>query len=440
LLLAGRWHRGVEVLAPALADLGINFPRTIEDGVKQWTELWPALQKRGFDFTPKNESELAPATRARLDALWSVVQATFAADPLVCQLFALRHLHEALDAGEKTRITLGLCAYFILVDLALATFNDFKPQSLQRAEALCRDLTDPRCLAWTALARAFAYQNEGLLKPAILDFEQAEDLLRNRCRDGSAELRTCRMLCARALAMTGDLDGLGRCEAWIREASECDDLIAVTRLRLIALPRVLAENDLEQAERALQLSPELRAEGIDLTRALVYSGSISLALYANDGDALLRLTSSIDSVAKSPLLRIRLWKSDYLLMRLRLHLAASRVAPDGESMLNSAEQMLVELDELGMECHADHVRILRAMLALRRDRKEEALAGLDAILSDADMGGESGIIRACARLYKGRLIGGDAGAALWQDGVRELASRGVKEPERFARIYAPGIE
>ena len=41
-----------------------------------------------------------------------------------------------------------------LVDLAVASFNDFKPQSLQRAEALCRDLTDPRCLAWTALARA----------------------------------------------------------------------------------------------------------------------------------------------------------------------------------------------------------------------------------------------------------------------------------------------
>jgi hypothetical protein len=121
-------------------------------------------------------------------------------------------------------------------------------------------------------------------------------------------------------------------------------------------------------------------------------------------------------------------------------LAASRVAPDPESMLNSAEQMLSELDELGMDCHADHVRILRAMLALRRDQKAEALAGLDAILSDADMGGESGIIRACARLYKGRLVGGDGGAALWQDGVRELASRGVKEPERFARIYAPGIE
>ena len=210
---------------------------------------------------PKNENELPPATRARLDALWNVVQATFAADPLVCQLFVLRHLHEALDAGEKTRITLGLCAYFIMVDLALATFNDFKPESLQRAETLCRDLTDPRC---HRLDRARARVRVPERRPA-----QARD---SRLRAGrgpaataaataARELRTCRMLCARALAMTGDLDGLGRCEAWISEASECDDLTAVTRLRLIALPRVLADNDLAQAERALELSPELRAEG-----------------------------------------------------------------------------------------------------------------------------------------------------------------------------------
>jgi hypothetical protein len=249
------------------------------------------------------------------------------------------------------------------------------------------------------------------------------------------------MLCARALVMLGDLDELAHCEAWAREAAECEDLTALTRLRLIALPRVLAENDLVQAERTLELPPELRASKTDLTAALLLNGKISVALYSQDVPTLLDLTEEVDDFGLSPLVRVRLWNSDYMLMRARLLLAASRFASDPAPLLAKAEQSIEALEKLGMECHTDHARVLRAGLAQARGSEHEALELLDAILADpADMGGESGIIRACARMNKGRLVGGDAGAALVQTGERDLSSRGVKSPAQFARIYAPGVD
>jgi len=439
LLVSGRWERGVEVLAPALAEIGIGFPSSSEEAIRLSMELRHALENNHWEFVPTAESELTPAVRERLDALWSVVQATLAANPMVCALFVRRHLLEALAAGEKKHVVFGLCAYFITTDVTVSWLSGRKAESLQRAEALCRELTEPRCHAWAALARGFAFQNEGLTKPALLYFEQAEDLLRNRCREGSPEMQTCRMLHARALAMSGDLDDLARCEYWIREAAAADDLLLMTRLRLVAIPRLLADDDLEQAERRLEAPVELRAEGFGLTGMLRFGARINLAMYRLDGVSLLRLAKKIDSLAKSPLLLSRLWRGDYEAMRARLLLTASRFVDEREELLSHAREAIDALEKLQMECHADPARILRASLAHLSGQREAALEALDTILIDSEMGGESAIVRACARMCKGHLLGGDAGHALLQDGERELRARGVKEPTSFARLYAPGF-
>jgi hypothetical protein len=36
-------------------------------------------------------------------------------------------------------------------------------------------------------------------------------------------------------------------------------------------------------------------------------------------------------------------------------------------------------------------------------------------------------------------LGGESGSTLIADGERELHARGVKDPLRFARLYAPGF-
>jgi tRNA A-37 threonylcarbamoyl transferase component Bud32/tetratricopeptide (TPR) repeat protein len=439
LMLSGRWDHSVEVLSPALAHLGIDFPRNGVDAVTASIQLRAVLQKRGVGFVRRAERDLPAAVRQRLDALWSVVQATFAADPIICQVFVVRHLLDALEAGEQTRIVVGLCAYFIIVDFSYSSFGGVKPRSLQQAEVLQRDLDDPRCEAWVELARAYAFQSEGLLKPAGEHFARAEDLFRNHCRDVAPELNACRILTARTLVHLNQLEELAVCERWIREAAECEDALTVAKLRMICVPRALMLDDVEQAERALELPPGLPNDRLGLTRLLLLSSRLHVALYR--GDAVLQhsVADKMDDAARSPLLGVRVWRSEHLISRARARLAASKNAPDPEPLLTRAEQAIVKLEALALECHADHVRLLRASLAHRRGRNDEAVALLDTILADADMGGESSLIRVCARLCKGRLLGTE-GEPLVRQAQDELASRGVKNPQRFARIYAPGFD
>jgi eukaryotic-like serine/threonine-protein kinase len=439
-IASGHLARAAEVLRPPLRELGIELPSSTQDALTQAFALWPVLRDRGYEFTPRSEAELTPQTRGRLDALWSLVQTTLGSDPELCQVFALRYLLEALDAGERTRIVTGLCANFITVDLAYSSVGGFKPRSLQRAEELCAGIEDPRCQGWLAFARAFAFENQGLLKPASLDYALAEELFRTRCRDVAPELNACRMLFAHVLGMLGQLDDLGLCEQWTREAIDREDAVVAARMRLLLLPRLLAADDVERAQDHAVVSRELLGERRGLTALLHFNGRAYIALYQHDQAALARVAADVDAAMRSPLLVVRIWRSDHMIVRARLLLAASRAAEQPELLLAKVEEAVESISDVGLECHVDHARMLSAAVAARRGDSALAIELLDSILADADMVGDSRILLACARLRRGQLVGGELGAALMQQGERALAAHGVKDPKRFARVYSPGFD
>jgi tetratricopeptide (TPR) repeat protein len=440
LMLAGSFKRGIEVMAPALNELGLKFPASDEEALLAVAKLLPELARRGFEFTPRTERELSPQVVARLDALWMLVQALFTTTPIKGQVFVMHHLLEALAAGEKRRIVVALCAFFISIDLAYSSMGGRKPRSLQQAEALCRDIYDPRCRAWLALARGFAFQSEGLLKPASLDFAQAEDLFHHHCSNVPAELRACRLLYARAVALLGQLDDLAIFDHWAREATECEDVIVATRLRLHLVPRMLMENDVEQVARVLDVDGPVQEEGLGLTHMMRLIAGTLHALYSGDTVELARLGNAMGEIGRSPLLTIRVWRSDFLLARARAFLGASQGQADREALLARTDKVLGALDKLNLECHSDHVRLLRAGVLHSRGEDARAIEVLDAILADADTGGDGRTVLACARLRRGQLLGGDAGDALVRESLHEIATRGAREPARFVRLYAPGFD
>jgi len=126
-------------------------------------------------------------------------------------------------------------------------------------------------------------------------------------------------------------------------------------------------------------------------------------------------------------------------LRARTLLALSRHVSDPENYLMRAESAIDRLERVALDCYLDHARMLRATLLHRRGRNQEALAALESILADADMGGESSLVRQCARMCKGLLLGGDEGATLVRDAERDLELRGVVDPRRAARLYASGF-
>jgi hypothetical protein len=277
------------------------------------------------------------------------------------------------------------------------------------------------------------------LQPARLEFVQAEELYRDHVRGGVAELRCCRMLYARVLAMLAQWDDLARCDAWIREAEQCEDLVTAARLRMIGIPRMLMEGDLDAAESALRIPEPLVGPTADLTQLLRVLGEVSVVLYRDDPDAAEAMLHKADEIDSSPLFALRLWRSDHLVNRARLFMIASRSAEHPEERLAEVERCIETIEMLALECQMDHARILRAGLFHRRGDTQAALHELNTILSDADMGGDSRIIRACARMRKGQLLGGDEGEMMISQSQRELRTWGAKDPERFARVYSPGF-
>jgi hypothetical protein len=152
------------------------------------------------------------------------------------------------------------------------------------------------------------------------------------------------------------------------------------------------------------------------------------------------MVADYDRLTRTALFVIPVWRSDHTVNRARLFLLASQSSDDPEARLKEVEERCEAIEELGLECHVDHARILRAGLCFRRDDVSGALHWLNTILSDADMGGDSRLIRACARLRKGQLLGGEEGAALVDEGKRELAGHGARNPSRFAELYSSGFD
>ncbi|MDH5672501.1 MAG: protein kinase [Myxococcales bacterium] len=441
LLLSGRWQQGMEVLEPTLEALSLEIPKDAEGILRVVARELEALGRRGLDFVRRSPAELPGPAVDRVDALWSLVQGTISSNQFLSQVFGVRHLIEALDLGDPGRIVVGLCAHFVMLEKPTSSVSKTEPRALALAESINKELSDPRCRAWIAFARGFGYQSDGLLKPGALEFGQAEEMFRNRCRDTTAELRASRMLYARLLVMLAETDGLSVCEQWAREADQNEDPLTATRLRLIGVTRYLMDDDVERVRRALEVPEAMRTRDVDLTELLSFSGSVNLALYEDDPAAAVALVPESERLGGSPLLIVGLWGSDHAANCARIFLHASRDA-EGEgvdSWLSRAEAQIEEVERRGLECYTDHGRILRAGLAYRRGRISEALAALDAILSDADMGGDSRLVRAAARIRKGQILGHDEGAAMIREGCLELQERGASNPARIAQLYAPGF-
>jgi hypothetical protein len=440
LLRSGRWQRGAEILAPTLSELGLRFPQTSDEALAMSSELWPKLYERGLDFVPKAPADVSARSLERADALWAVLQATFASNPIVAQPFSLRYVLDAYETGDRSRVIIGLCAYFLLVDMPFSNIRKVRPRALQAAETIARDVDDPRCAGWLAFARASSYQNDGLLKPAALSFAQAEQIFRERCTNARPELRACRIQHARLLSMLAEPEELTRCRTWIREAEESEDLLSMVRLRLAIVPLLLLEDDVAQASRMLEVTSEVSADAMDLTALMSTVARTALALYRADTDEAAAVVARNAELRRSPLFGIRLWRSDFNLQRARLLLFLASRGPLTDELLADLEKTLARIEGVGLECHIDHVRVARAALSHLRGERERAIELLDAIVNDADTAGEGRFVRACARLRKGQIVGGEVGGALFREADEELHGLGVRNTVSFARMIAPGFE
>ncbi|HYO70140.1 MAG TPA: hypothetical protein VEU33_29095, partial [Archangium sp.] len=84
------------------------------------------------------------------------------------------------------------------------------------------------------------------------------------------------------------------------------------------------------------------------------------------------------------------------------------------------------------------VHLLQAGAARLGDQPDQALTHLSAAIDGYDAAGMP-TLAACARLWKGERVGGEAGKELVTRATATLRGEDIREPRRWAAVLAPGF-
>ncbi len=170
-----------------------------------------------------------------------------------------------------------------------------------------------------------------------------------------------------------------------------------------------------------------------LTQAEVYTGAGRAALArAKEGHGKAR---------RALLLQIQNVRIEVAELIASAALSAALETPSqsqAEDYLRLAEREAHKLEREKMGWSLALAGRLRAAIAVRRGRREEALALLKQALerfTEVHMA----MYGAAARLRYGQLLGGDAGQDEVHQAEAAMVAQGVRNPHRFAALLAPGF-
>jgi hypothetical protein len=229
------------------------------------------------------------------------------------------------------------------------------------------------------------------------------------------------------------------------EASDIGDLYSATNLS-IGLPAIhwlvrgRAEEGRRAADEALAHWPHRSYHLQHYWHAYAVA---QVDLYRGDARAAwLRLTQTWKELRSALLLGIQMLRIELLWARGRAAIAAAAATAD------SAEQQTLLRDaawaarRLLRERRADATGIslaIQAGAARISGEPEEALALLTAA-ADRAAEQEMFLLAAACQGARGRLLGGDRGAALVRESETWLGDQNIADPPAMARLFLPGLD
>ena len=439
LLITGHLEEGLDILRGVLEEVGLDHASN------PWTAL-PSiaiestrLALRGLEFEVRDASEWPRKLRMRADACLAAARALSIVDTITGAAFQLRALRLALELGDPFRVL-----YNVALGAGLAAANEGSRGTsadtyLAAAERTAELVTDPRGRAFVLMAQGVVAYCRGHFERIIDAMREGEHWLVTRCVSATWELNIVRIFLSLGLAFRGDLPALARALAdYEKDADARSDVYAGGHFRLAARPWLaLASGDIEGGRRALR-------DGIDDFHFEGYSwasfhGNVHLALFAlHDGDVW---------AADEAIKRIDALPGPILLARFRFHRLLARWLKGRTEV-----SRLSERSDRGAQ------RKLRGIIDGIFDEGEPWANGLAHSLDAAACRLEGDGTLATVALWAARDAFAKAGMALFEHAasyelslllgerdegprlretsVRELESRGVKDPERFAGLLA----
>ncbi|MDI1482738.1 serine/threonine-protein kinase [Polyangium sp. y55x31] len=444
LFVGGHLDEGNRVLSTFLPGLGLRPPRTTASVAMMAFRGILRIRRRGYDFQPHDAAHVDPAVLARIDVCMAVSMALTDVDPLRSCAFLIRGLGLALDAGEPARIAqaLGTYAQLSLLQGGPSAVAE-GARLLARAAEIASGCDDPDVLETVTMYGAATTMIEGRWRAALDRYDAIGRHLRSRRLDLAMYHNMAHVVAVIALDAMGRLEELAeRTAAWHREATSLGNLFAAISASSASAVTRIAADDVEEARRRVR-------EGVaSWTRGgmhVQHMYALRIEAYADlyEGRAAMarrRVLQAWGAIVRSQQLRVQPSRIDMLFLRARTALAIAADAPPRRraQLAREAERIASRLEHEIRADAAPSAALLRAAAARLHGREDEALAQLDVAIRGFDEA-EMALHAACARRRKGELSGGDSGRALVAVADTVMEQRGVRRPDRWAAIFAPGL-
>lgn len=444
LLRSGYIDEGMTHLRAVLAAVGVDYPGTHATALAALLFRRAELRLRGLGFEERSPEKIPPADLRRIDVCWSASMGLGMVDTLRGSYFQIRSLLFALSAGDPYRVSRALSLEIPFVATAGPSARRRVDELIAAARRTAERSRHPHALALVPGVSGVALFLEGRFREALPLLEESEHQLRTRCVGVSWETGSILTFALWSLWFTGDLRGLSeRAPAVVREAEERGDRYLATNL-CSGFPNViwLVEDDPKTAiERAASAIDPWSRGGSHLQHFLDIVARVHADLYRGDGAAAHRyIEDGWKALEDSMVLRIQIVRVVCEHLRGAAALSAAAKARDRAPLVAAAVRAARRIEGEHLGWAAGLAALLRAGARATEGQRGAAVRGhLEEAIAGAEAAGMSAFAVA-ARRALGLERGGAEGRAIVEQADVELAARGVKRPDRFAAMLAPGFD
>ncbi|MCB9756650.1 MAG: protein kinase [Myxococcales bacterium] len=450
LLISGHIDEGQAVLAEVLSEVGLRLANSPRRALLGLMAHRLRLRLRGTHFVERPLAKIPPDLLFKIDVCWAVSTGLGMIDSVRAAEFQTRGLLMALDAGDPLRISLAESMEAAFVGSSGVRTRAQAAELARDALALANRVDDPQAVALATMTVGACAYMVGEWRRAAARCHEADVMLGRMCTGVPWQTATTRRFWMSALLRLGEYGELARgLPEFLRDANERGNLYASTdfrgRLNLLWLVR----DDPEGARADIEdVMARWTTGGWYVQHWNALHARVQADLYCGSPQvALDRLDRDWGNISRSLVLRVEVIKIDAFESRARaqLALAASEPVTDDpashrrrDRALRAIERDIATLESMRVAWAEPHVALLRAGLAALRGERGEALAGLRSAIGGYELVEMQGLANA-ARRQLGLLLGDDTGRTLVAQADAWMRAQGVRDPARFAAMYAAGF-
>jgi serine/threonine protein kinase len=439
LLRAGLIGRALVELRDAEDVIGMRAPTTPLRAILMllWRRL--LIRLRGRKLAPPPKQGVSTAAIQRMDMLWGIGAALSPMDQLRGTVYQAEHMLLAMRSGDPYRYARALA----IESTTYATANK-DPGQLQRVIDAATEAGGacghPHGLSASKGTASVCRMLEGRFRDSVRMAHETQQIIRERLHGTLAWDHAIMVLYElRTIALLGHVDQVvERVPEFLRDAeARGDNFAAVSGRTSHCCWAWLGPDQPDLALEQVRIAERRwSADGYYLQHWYTTQAFGEVALYRDDVD---EAWQRIGREWKRMLVirhKIQFTRAEILILRARLALALAKKRGDASFLKAASKDAQALLRERAPWIRA-HGRLLQASVD-SFDNEERARKTLEQVEGQLDIV-DMLLMAAVARYRRGQLTPGAEGAKLVRSADIQMQGLGVKNPNGFLRMLAPGF-